>query len=349
MIQEKARPAANDELTAGAWTAADEHVRGAPVQHQPLVREGPLPGSSQRWGAVGQARPAALARGRGSGCGSTSSSSQLRAERGRASVRRIRRTSQMWARCPVSIASRISAGSGEHISFAAASADDRRPPSRRRQDGRLSPDTHRLARLLASPLCLLHPPLPLSHHAPNRLRRVSPTRCRPASSPPVRAARADPPCSSSTSLPRSLLALNAGSSSQWRNQHVRLPAHDRLLQLPVDETDLVSSAPYRSDAVVLDLSPVAGASPVLATAKSPTTPDVTDGIQRVIRLALDQSGVQDKSKISAVNIGELAALSPPPPRCRGRAGASILRTHGRLTPCLLSGDVAQERPTLSTP
>jgi N-methylhydantoinase A/oxoprolinase/acetone carboxylase beta subunit len=58
---------------------------------------------------------------------------------------------------------------------------------------------------------------------------------------------------------------------------------------------------HHSDAVILDLSPSA-IKPVLASFKSPTTPDVTEGIQKAIRGCLDASST-DISQIQAIAIG----------------------------------------------
>nr|XP_019000245.1 hydantoinase [Kwoniella mangroviensis CBS 8507]OCF63706.1 hydantoinase [Kwoniella mangroviensis CBS 8507] len=56
-----------------------------------------------------------------------------------------------------------------------------------------------------------------------------------------------------------------------------------------------------TDAVILDLTPGTSA-PVLASFKSPTTPDVTSGIQKAISGCLEKSS-SDKSRIEAISIG----------------------------------------------
>lgn len=56
-----------------------------------------------------------------------------------------------------------------------------------------------------------------------------------------------------------------------------------------------------SDAVILDLTPGAP-TPVLASHKATTTPDVTLGIQNAVKATLEKANV-DKSKIQAVAIG----------------------------------------------
>ncbi|WVW80695.1 hypothetical protein I302_102681 [Kwoniella bestiolae CBS 10118] len=56
-----------------------------------------------------------------------------------------------------------------------------------------------------------------------------------------------------------------------------------------------------TDAVILDLTP-GTSTPVLASFKSPTTPDVTSGIQKAISGCLEKSS-SDKSRIEAISIG----------------------------------------------
>lgn len=72
------------------------------------------------------------------------------------------------------------------------------------------------------------------------------------------------------------------------------------LMLSADSCSLLC---FFSDAVLLDVTP-SHPSPVLASAKSPTTPDVTLGIQSAIKLALEKAGSSvDLTRAEAVNIG----------------------------------------------
>lgn len=84
----------------------------------------------------------------------------------------------------------------------------------------------------------------------------------------------------------------------------------KTLRIGVDvggtNTCVLSHSPTReklknSDAVILDLSPGA-TTPVLASHKATTTPDVTLGIQNAVRATLEKAKV-DISKIQAIAIG----------------------------------------------
>ncbi|WWC72806.1 uncharacterized protein I206_106770 [Kwoniella pini CBS 10737] len=93
-----------------------------------------------------------------------------------------------------------------------------------------------------------------------------------------------------------------------------------------------------TDAVILDLTP-GTEHPVLASFKSPTTPDVTVGIQKAISGCLDKSST-DKSRIEAISIGTTSfvnSLVERDPRKLERVGVvRLCGPHSRLCPPFVS-------------
>ncbi|WWD21805.1 hypothetical protein CI109_106293 [Kwoniella shandongensis] len=93
-----------------------------------------------------------------------------------------------------------------------------------------------------------------------------------------------------------------------------------------------------TDAVILDLTP-STTTPILASFKSPTTPDVTLGIQRAISGCLEQSST-DKSRIQAIAIGTTSFVNSLVERdVRKLEKVGVIRlcgAHSRLCPPFVS-------------
>jgi len=94
------------------------------------------------------------------------------------------------------------------------------------------------------------------------------------------------------------------------------------------------SRAHSSDAVILDLAPNAPR-PVLASHKSHTTPDVTEGIQKAVEAALAKANV-DRSRIQAVAIGTTSFVNSLVERdARVLEKVAVIRLcgpHSRLAP-----------------